>query len=347
MSSAVSGKKSSGNQKFVRAQVNVSDLSSADSIPSPVSADLERKTRECETARKLIEVMRQHRQEDLATITALKTQVSELEASVEGQATATAELMVVRNTNIDLATQVTQLTTALRVKEVEIESVVSAMDKKTRDYDMLVAKSSGDLRVKTDEIRNLSNQVSTLIEQSRTAAATLEKERSIEKAAVKKSELLVAELTAAKQAAERRARTAESKQIQLSDEIQSLKTTLAKEDSIEKDLREEIENLLLQQTQAIEKVSVANTHADATSKLLADANKKMKTLSQHVTTLENTISKKDTLIDQLRKSDSFNIASHKQHVLTLKNQYSKNAVIVAIVSVVVSQIIFLILSRTI
>ncbi len=431
-----------------RAQVNVSDMSSsADSIPSPVHADLERKTKECETARKLIEVMRQHRHDDLANIASLTTRVSELEgvvvgnreevgglrdqllvkemelkaqagtllvvselsaqvtllqaqletkenelaqvaARVQAQFKAqTEELLVVP----ELRTQISQLTallrlkeaelavvpdlteklrlsqleleraipvltannaqldTLLRVKEVELESAANALDQKTRDHDVLSARHTSTLQMKSDEIKALNSQVSSLIEQTRTSAVTSEKERTNEKAAVKKMELLVTELTTAKQSAERRARTAESKQQQLIDEIKALNAKLVKEDSVEKDLREEVDNLLLQQTQAIEKVSLANKQTTSTSRLLTDANNKLKATTHQLNTVEKLVSNKDTLITQLMRNDIQCKKTFDNRLANLNIQHHKNSKILALVTciatLIISQVISLLISQ--
>jgi chromosome segregation ATPase len=324
-------KSTSKNRPQLSKHADVADLSSTDSIPSPVSAELERKTRECETAKKLIEVMKQYRATDLEDMNRLKSRLDQTEGE-----------LVSEKQKVDAAVnELNSSKAALTRMESEMQTLTDTLELSKRNFDLLSNRHQSELRMKNEEIKSLNARLSVLIEETR----SFEKERQAAKSAAAKSEQFATELAAAKQSAERRARNAETQQMKLSDKIKQLEGKLAGADATENDLREEIENLLLQQTQAIERVSEANKVADAKSKLLSDTCAKLKNATHKIETVEKSLTAKDAQVTKLQNEIQTLRMKFETDLATVassaKSKSTRNSVIACILTWIVAQIFFL------
>jgi chromosome segregation ATPase len=154
------------------------------------------------------------------------------------------------------------------------------------------------------------------------------------------------EYDASKYEMEKRIRAAESKQVQVEDELAVAKKLLAKSEEESSNLREEIENLLHQQTLAIEKITAATTAKSNAERQYEEANEKSKTLAHRLSLAEKHAKNTDEKLEELRKELDDKVAIVKKFTVDVANLKRSNddkvrnvAIIAALVAFVISRLV--------
>ena len=370
----------------------------------PIMAQFEKKVKEVETARKLIETMKQNREKDETEIRRLTEneasligQISSLESEVCALKIDLADYSGEANGQIaDLRQLIDERTAAIEVLRDQLSDAQSCSLKKDSVFETLKTESDGRIadlekRIQQSEFHkskleaSLSEKdalVSSIESESKkvvhekdllTKDVTLWKQKSFEsekslgnaklelEAKVKQINILEEELAGIKKIQtekkretellklenDRKLRSVESRQIQAEDSVRELSKKLIEAETCEKQLREEIEGLLHQQTLAIERISQSNALRNATEITCKEAIEKAREACARVSVVEKQLKHTEEQAGELRKQLSSKIDAIKvlelQSAKDIEKEKKKTnnvAIITSVVVLVVSRLIF-------
>ena len=327
------------------------DGANKENAATDVSEELARKTKEVETARKLIETMKLNREKDageivrlneketklVSQIESLESEMTSLKESLEtlaqeanGQVASLRQAIDERTTTIELLKD--QLSEA-KAESVKVKEIQSEKEKQIVSLNARNVESERSLGRAKYELEEKAKQVHLLEEEiARLKRAESEKKREHESGKLEN---------------DRKLRTAESKQMQAESMVQELSKKLKQTEESEKQLREEIEGLLHQQTLAIERISQSNASKNASDITCKEAIEKAREANARLAVAEKQLKQAESVTGELRKEIASKLEAiktlelHSAKAVEAEKQRTQNvAIITSLVVLVVSRLIF-------
>jgi chromosome segregation ATPase len=391
-----------------------------------IEAQLDRKSKECETARKLIETMKAARSKDETTISELKasmtqaeSKVSELESGIaalkqqvedrdrlveekslesahavsELEAALSSKLSYAESARSDFESRISLLQNEvstvqnernlLQVSLAERESIVNQLRAElntvgeriastTAELDSLRSRKSIEESRLQGELKKALDAVNKSAEEKGTLQWQLDKEKelnvknhreNVEKIAQLELQIgnrdvritnLQSEIDSLKNAegaarheSVRKLRLAEAKYMEAEEELVSMRSQLKTAQESERSMHEEVEQLIQQQSTAIDKVSGSNAQRDLAEKASREAQEKLKQITSKLASVEKQLKAAEDQVAELRKDLQDKAAALKtqetdatKRIEAEKQRTQNVAIITSVAVLVLSRLIF-------